>query len=132
MPTMTTPSQALRGRQSYDPFTNPADAHAEKIGRVLRQGFSPTQQGLTLVKRDGVWEALSKVSHNELEAADLYYLGGHRHDVTLEIGQEPVAAGFVTAVLDEEEQVVAFEGVPDWSAPFPEEPEEEPEEPEDG
>ena len=106
MPPMTTPSQARRGRESYDP---PKD-HAEKIGRVLIRHYSPTQRGLTLVKRGGAWEALSAVSHFELEAAELYYLGGHRHEISLEIGAELVAAGFVTEVLDEEDQVVAFEG----------------------
>ena len=85
---MTTPSQALRGRESYDPFTNPSDIYAEKVGRVLMGSFSATQQGLTLVKRGGAWEALSKVSHSELEAAELAYLGGHRHDISLEIGAE--------------------------------------------
>ena len=89
--------------------------------------FSPKQRGLTLVKRGGAWEALSKVSHFELEAAESYYLGGHRHEISLEIGAELVVAGFVTAVLDEAEQVGAFEGVPDWSVLFPKEPEEEPE-----
>jgi hypothetical protein len=122
MPTMTTPSRALRGRQSYDPPKN----HAEKIGRVLVQHYSPTQRGLTLVKRAGVWEALSAVSHSELEAAELYYLGGHRHEVSLEIGQELVAAGMVTEVLDEEGQV-SFVGVADFREPVPEEPEEKPE-----
>ena len=123
MPTMTTPSQALRGRISYDPPKN----DAEKGGKILMSGFSATQQGLTLVKRGGAWEALSKVSHNELEAAELYYLGGHRHEVSLEIGAELVAAGMVTEVIEGEE--VSFVGVPDWSAPVPDEPdEEEPEE----
>ena len=123
MPPMTTPSQALRGRTSYDPPKN----DAERGGMILMGSFSPTQQGLTLVKRGGAWEALSAVSHNELGAAELSYLGGHRHEVSLEIGAELVAAGMVTEVLDEEGQVVAFEGVPDWREPVPEEPEEEPE-----
>jgi hypothetical protein len=106
-------------------LTNPSDIYAEKVGRVLMQGFSPTQRGLTLVKRGGAWEALSKVSHDELEAAELYFLGGHTHDVTIEIGAELVAAGMVTPVLDEEGQVVVFEGVPDWREPVREELEEE-------
>jgi hypothetical protein len=127
MPTMTTPTQALRGRESYDPFTNPSDIHAEKVGRILIQHYSPTPRGLTLVKRNGEWEALGSVSHFELEAAELYYLGGHTHEVTLEIGQELVAAGMVTEVTDEEGRV-SFEGVPDYRQPIPEEPEEEPEE----
>jgi hypothetical protein len=115
----------LRGRQSYDPFTNPADIYAEKIGRVLMGQFSPTQRGLTLIKRNGAWEALSKVGHDELEAAELYYLGGHTHDITLAIGEELVAAGMVTEVTDGEGQV-SFVGVPDWRQPVPEEAEEEP------
>jgi hypothetical protein len=111
-------------------FTNPSDIYAEKVGRVLMGSFSPTQRGLTLVKRGGEWEALSSVTHDELEAAELYYLGGHRHEVTLEIGQELVAAGLVTAVLDGEGQVLSFEGVANYRRP-PEEPEEEAEETED-
>ena len=126
MPIMTTPSQALRGRVSYDPPKN----DAEKGGKILMRGFSSTQQGLTLVKRDGAWEALSAVSHFDLEAAESYYLGGHQHEVSLEVGAELVAAGMVTEVIEGEE--VSFVGVPNWSAPFPEEPEEEPEGPEDG
>ena len=71
MPPMTTPSQARRGRESYDPFTNPTDIRSEKIGRVLIQHYTPTQRGLTLVKRGGEWEALGSVTHSELEAAEL-------------------------------------------------------------
>jgi hypothetical protein len=107
-------------------FTNPSDIYAEKVGRVLMGSFSPTQRGLTLVKRGGAWEALSAVTHFELEAAELYYLGGHTHDITLAIGEELVAAGMVTEVTDEEGQV-SFVGVPDWREPVPEEPEDEPE-----
>jgi hypothetical protein len=131
MATLTSPTSNYRDRESYDPPKN----HAEKVGRVLMGHYSSTAQGLTIIKREDdaegnpVWSALTQPP--SWKPLKLYYLGGHRHEISIEIGQQLVAAGFVTEVTDEEGQVVAFEGVADWSPHISEEPEEEPEGAED-
>jgi hypothetical protein len=64
------------------------------MGRFLMRHYQPTARGQFVLKRDGVWETLSAATQEELDAAEVYFLGGHDYEVSEEIATELTAAGY--------------------------------------
>jgi hypothetical protein len=81
-------------------------ADADIVTRKLWGHFARHNTGVTLIKNNGVYVEQQYPYHDDLVAADLYYLGGHIYVVSEEEAQELIDAGYEPTLVEGDQALV--------------------------
>jgi hypothetical protein len=73
------------------------------VTRKLWGHFARHNTGVTLIKNNGVYVEQQYPYHDDLVAADLYYLGGHIYVVDNDEAQDLIDAGYEPTLIVGEE-----------------------------
>jgi hypothetical protein len=84
-------------------------ADADIVTRKLWGHFARHNTGVTLIKNNGVYVEQQYPYHDDLVAADLYYLGGHIYEVSDEEAEELADAGYIVVPSESTEGVRLLE-----------------------
>jgi hypothetical protein len=80
-------------------------ADADIVTRKLWGHFARHNTGVTLIKNNGVYVEQQYPYHDDLVAADLYYLGGHIYVVDNDEGLALIDAGYEPTFIGGEDGV---------------------------